>query len=1419
MADVTVDSLEIEIEASSEKAVEKLNALTNALKSLQAATKGKFGDIQRQIQGLGETAGETTAVNKTRKRKQVLDRAVEPARQAGHSGVDADKISGQIDTLNGKIDTAKVKIAELKQNIKLLGFAHDKVKGASAIEEQNRQLSEQQAILDGLIQKRERLSKLLLSGEAKSTKQEKTADPWAELKENMKGSTLGEIVGDTATIDEAVSRMVELGDQASILQVKMEGLREKLTGAFEKGNQTQIANYTSQIQKLQSQIAELKDTTSQAVEPETEMVESETSLQKKLSILQKIRETIEGISANGSIGKSLGSVEGLKGILGKDLSLQSLIPKGAASGVSALGGAFGGLRDKMLGVAAAHPILAAALVGVTIAAKTVGKGMKSLAQSAASAAKKGFELLAAGAKKLTSALINLVASGIGKAVSGLKSLGKSIIKNVTGPFTKSAEKISKWKQMLGNALFYSTVFRAMSLLSDGIKTGMDNLYQYSKMVGTQFAPAMNQLATSALYLKNSIGAMAAPLIQALAPAIDFLIDKFVALINVIGKAFAVLTGKSVYIQAKKHAVEYGEAANKASKATKDFLLGIDELNVLNDSAGGGGGAATDFGSMFEEVEVPTDQFDWVKQIREAIENGEWRSVGELVAEKLNEVVDSWDSYAWGAKLGGLLNNGLNVAYGFLTGFDFSALGGKIADGLNGIFDEVDFDLLGRTFAAKWTALFDFIYGFATTLKWHEIGLDISQAINGFLDELNPSKAAGALSAFVTGLFDMLNTAIAETNWDVLGEKLGQFISEVDWQGAIYGGLSIITNGLDALKAGIDGFLGRWNWQETAKQIYTSINDAWNDVDWPGLGKTLGDMVITALKFAVDTISGIDWPQIGRDIGNFLINIDWVEVFGGLTDMIAAGITAAVGALGGLIDTISPKMKDIATGIAQKVNEFFDKIDWAETGRVLSNGIEAALDFMITFMQKVDWDSIGRHIAEFLENIEWDTLLTKWGQLLGEFMTAKMKLIDVSGILDVGANIVKGLWDGIWAEFEAGGGITGWIKREIFDKFMGAIKSLFGIHSPSTVMRDEVGANIVAGLLEGIKGAWDSIVQFFQGAFGPIADAIGKAWDWINGDTELKLVEMSTIANDTVSGMKTGMDKTMGEIVGAVEQAWKDTSTNTNTEWSNITRDLNTTWGGINTDAGVQFDNVKTAITTAWDNARKDTFGAFEDMKTDIHEKTGEIQTQATTDFKGVADNIRSPIDDVVKDAKSWGEDICKNLSDGMKGIGKGLVAGAATGLAESIRARIHFSEPDVGPLSDFHTYMPDMLDLMSRGIKDNSYKAVSAANELAGRMSEALGNIEPVEPRFSSIPTPQYSAVSANAQANSGSLPSYTANDSGGGDNSDVIAVLNAGFQALIEAVNNQEHGVYLDGKQLMQSVERSQRQRGANIMGGGVLG
>jgi hypothetical protein len=55
-------------------------------------------------------------------------------------------------------------------------------------------------------------------------------------------------------------------------------------------------------------------------------------------------------------------------------------------------------------------------------------------------------------------------------------------------------------------------------------------------------------------------------------------------------------------------------------------------------------------------------------------------------------------------------------------------------------------------------------------------------------------------------------------------------------------------------------------------------------------------------------------------------------------------------------------------------------------------------------------------------------------------------------------------------------------------------------------------------------------------------------------------------------------------------------------------------------------------------------------------------------------------------------------------------------LAGAIRGYIHFSEPDVGPLSDFHTYMPDMINEMVKGINNNIPKVEGAMSNLAAGM-------------------------------------------------------------------------------------------------------
>ena len=79
--------------------------------------------------------------------------------------------------------------------------------------------------------------------------------------------------------------------------------------------------------------------------------------------------------------------------------------------------------------------------------------------------------------------------------------------------------------------------------------------------------------------------------------------------------------------------------------------------------------------------------------------------------------------------------------------------------------------------------------------------------------------------------------------------------------------------------------------------------------------------------------------------------------------------------------------------------------------------------------------------------------------LYKYFIAEIKLL-----VDVGTNIVKGIWKGI---SDGTSWIIGKIKEwcgNVLDK----IKSFFGIHSPSKVMRDQVGKMITKGIAVGIN---------------------------------------------------------------------------------------------------------------------------------------------------------------------------------------------------------------------------------------------------------------------------------------------------------------------------------------------------------------
>ena len=67
----------------------------------------------------------------------------------------------------------------------------------------------------------------------------------------------------------------------------------------------------------------------------------------------------------------------------------------------------------------------------------------------------------------------------------------------------------------------------------------------------------------------------------------------------------------------------------------------------------------------------------------------------------------------------------------------------------------------------------------------------------------------------------------------------------------------------------------------------------------------------------------------------------------------------------------------------------------------------------------------------------------------------------------------------------------------------------------------------------------------------------------------------------------------------------------------------------------------------------------------------------------------------------WGKDLISNFVQGIKNGWRDL-KGALGELGDMIADYIGFSEPEEGPLSNFHTYAPDMMKLFAKGVKDNT---------------------------------------------------------------------------------------------------------------------
>ena len=351
-----------------------------------------------------------------------------------------------------------------------------------------------------------------------------------------------------------------------------------------------------------------------------------------------------------------------------------------------------------------------------------------------------------------------------------------------------------------------------------------------------------------------------------------------------------------------------------------------------------------------------------------------------------------------------------------------------------------------------------------------------------------------------------------------------------------------------------------------------------------------------------------------------------------------------------------------------------------------------------------------------------TFLTTLQKIDKALLSARLKMVAIIAVITVivlliqdfiafmsGDNsLIGSLFDkaGIGAENARKTILNAWTTvKEFLLTMWGVIKqaaeTIFGALSE---WWEENGAAVMESfsrIWEGIKTLCETLWNALSSAAQTIFGALQRFWDtW--GDTIISV--FSTIWNTLIALIQPFLDA----IAAVIDFLANVFTGNWQGAWTAIKDFAASIWQMITTIITGALD----IITSIWSTAVGILSGIFQNIWNAIVEKVTGIKDAIVNGFTAAIDWIKS----LPAQALQWGADIIQGIVDGITGaIGK--VGDAVSGVANKIKSFLGFSVPEDGPLSDFDTYMPDMIDLMSKGISAGRDTIRSALDSLAGDMS------------------------------------------------------------------------------------------------------
>lgn len=869
--------------------------------------------------------------------------------------------------------------------------------------------------------------------------------------------------------------------------------------------------------------------------------------------------------------------------------------------------------------------------------------------------------------------------------------------------------------------------------------------------------------------------------------------------------------------------ETTDSTKKAAKALKDYTMGFDELNIIDPTQGSSGsGSGASAGNILGDVDL--SGYDMFKQYNE-----EFAKQIDAIKQKIKDMLPVIGAISAAFALWKITN--------FLT---------DIATAISKMTDLQKLALSIATVVVEASLVFSFAKGYASSGNPLELLGEVVSAAFGSFVLWRTMGADGvtlgmgiAFVASLAGLTYALGTGEANlgdaSTWiqAALTTAFGSItgITLLTNLGAAAGTAATLSIGLAGLItfAGITFSLG-----EKLKEfpvldtIITALMGIFGGVAGAGVALLVGASLPVAGAVAAAGVgiglvlhwAGIKWgaKESGEKTDAAAeadIKMHYVEtVFEQRIDAIKQIIVTKWNAVIDFMTSLPEKVGNIVSSIGEWFSSLPEKIGYA-LGFAVGKIGEWVGNMVVTVTTEVP--KIVSSVVKFFEELPgniWTAILkaldviSKWRERMVAFVVIEIPKI-VSSIVgefkklpDELRKLGKFIWDGLINGLkDAWSTVTNGIKN-FTDGFVNGFKDALEIHSPSQVFH-QIGVYVVQGLANGIIGS-----------LGYVNDAMNKLVD----ATKLKGEEMANYGIDCgtsyVNGIISGLDSKWAELDNNLKTNFFGTvQTFIQAAQSGDWKTVGTTiaagiWGAMGDEQRKRVKSVASDLLGRLSKELKSQASSLLNTAATIGKNLVSTLTQnfgaATQNTAKMVENITSVFTKSKTPLSTAALAISKGLSGGLLSQFPKMLAGVA-GLITTIGGAFTAMLEAIGGT------------LSVLGIP-TGFAMVAGGLAIAAAIAGIIGSIS----RSNYSDSSQYAGTSSyDSTYGSGS---YSGTYSAASGNSEEMrdAVYNGCYNAFLdiwqrygeEISDGRDVKVYLDGKQLTASVEKTQKERGMSIMG-----